>query len=223
MSLLPIPKSIQPPGPAGLPQHRLFRHALRSDLGLSVLLCLVIGGLAWVLHSQMTPPFQGSESLPTSTQGRADALVVLAGEPDRWIFAGTLLDEGYAPRALSTLSDPACLKLGRTDGECATRVRNTVDEAIAMRRILADAYIARVTVVTSDYHALRTGAIFAVVFAGSRIDFDILGAPSPRPDKIGLYWHELVSLGPSLVGAVLSRISPALYEELLVLRYSLPH
>ncbi len=220
MSLPTNPKSLSRPRLAGPPRYNPVRHALLSDLGLSAVLCLCIAGLSWVLLSHMAVPTPASESLPTA-QGRADALVVLAGEEERWSFANILMAEGYAPRAFSTLVDPACLTLGREGIDCATSVRNTVDEAIAMRKILGAAHIKRATVVTSDYHVLRTGAIFSVVFAGSGIALDILGAPSSRPDKIRLYWHELVSLGPSLVGAVVSRISLGLYEELLALRYSI--
>ena len=149
---------------------------------------------------------------------QVDALVVLAGAQERWVYAQALLAQGHAQRLLSTLYDPICLRVGKTLDGCPTGVRNTVDEAITMRRVLVQENIQRTTIVTSEYHALRTAAIFAVVFAGSGIDFHVVGAPISGLSQSQFLLRELAKLGPSVAGAIIARISPSLYESLLSLR-----
>ncbi|MBX3234777.1 MAG: YdcF family protein [Nitrospiraceae bacterium] len=217
-----IPKSIAIDKAAPLASHGWLRQALRSDLGLSIVLCLLIAGVYWAIHTQLWVPLRANEEL-SGPRPRADVVVVLAGEPERWNFANALIGQGYAPRILSTLTDPACLKSGALEAACRTGVRNTVDEAVVMRRVLSDGHVKRATVVTSDYHALRTAAIFAIVFAGSGIEVEILGASTSGTAQFARYGHELVSLGPSVLGALASRLSPPAYEYLLSLRHASSH
>jgi uncharacterized SAM-binding protein YcdF (DUF218 family) len=87
-----------------------------------------------------------------------------------------------------------------------------------MRRVLEREHIHSTTIVTSEYHALRTAAIFAVVFAGSGIDFAVVGAPASDASQSRFLLRELVKLGPSIAGAIVARLSPPLYESLLSLR-----
>ncbi len=194
-----------------------LRRIVNSDLGLSLILCLMVALISWAAVTMLSSPLRAAEA-PSTPARHTEAVVVLAGAPERWTYAAALLEQGYTSRLLSTLHIPECLRNGRPIDTCATGVRNTVDEAIAMRRVLMQERIRRTTIVTSDYHALRTGAIFAVVFAGSGIEFNVLGAPSPKPFRAQLFFRELVSLTPSIVGALIARVSPAWYESLLSLR-----
>ena len=65
-----------------------------------------------------------------------DVIVVLAGHPERQVYAQALVKDGLAPRLLSTLVDPACMRTGRSAKACASGVRSTVDEALWMQRVL---------------------------------------------------------------------------------------
>jgi hypothetical protein len=82
-----------------------------------------------------------------------------------------------APRILSTLVDTLCLRESGVREFCATDVRNTVDEALTMRRILARERVDRVMVVTSRSHVVRTAAIFTVVYFGTGVDVNVVATP----------------------------------------------
>lgn len=192
---------------------------LRSDLVVSLVICLAITVAFWgvaILTSSHRSPIDSR----LYEVAQADAVVALAGEDGRWAFGQLLIERGYAPRLISTLLNPSCLQQGHPLEACGTGVRNTVDEAIAMRRIFEQEHLHRVTIVTSDYHALRSGAVFAIVFAGSGIDVHVMpatGLPAPRLSQL---WHELVTLGPSLVGALVARCAPGMYEFRMQQRYA---
>ena len=197
-------------------QARLGRVKM-SDLLVSILMCGVIAVFCWGTKTLF--PSQLSERNTTAVPMRqVDAMVVLAGAQERWAYAQTLLAQGHALRLLSTLYDPICLRVGKILESCPTGVRNTVDEAITMRRVLVQENIQHTTIVTSEYHALRTAAIFAVVFAGSGIDLDVVGAPTPDLSQSKFLFRELGKLVPSIAAAIVARLSPPLYESLLSLR-----
>jgi hypothetical protein len=59
----------------------------------------------------------------------SDVIVVLAGDAARDRYATALVAQGVAPRVLSTLVDPQCVRAGQPPQVCASGVRNTVDEA----------------------------------------------------------------------------------------------
>lgn len=191
---------------------------LRSDLVVSLVICLAITATFWGV-AILTASHRSPIDLRLYDVAQAEAVVPLAGEDGRWAFGRLLIERGYAPRLISTLLNPGCLQQGHPTEACHTGVRNTVDEAITMRRILEQEHLHRVAIVTSDYHALRSGAVFAIVFAGSGIDVHVMpatGLPAPRLSQL---WHELVTLGPSVVGAVVARCAPDLYEFLMRHRY----
>lgn len=197
-------------------QARLGRIKM-SDLFVSILMCGAIAVFCW--GTKTIFPSQPSERNTTPMPVRqVDAMVVLAGAQERWAYAQILLAQGHALRLLSTLYDPICLRVGKILESCPTGVRNTVDEAITMRRVLVQENIKRTTIVTSEYHVIRTAAIFAVVFAGSGIDLNVVGAPIPNRSQSQFLLRELAKLGPSIVGAIVARLSPPLYESLLSLR-----
>ena len=194
-----------------------FGRMMISDLIVSILICVVIAVFCWGSKTMFPSPLSKRDTTPEPTR-QVEAMVVLAGAQERWAYAQALLAQGYAPRLLSTLYDPNCLRVGKLLEGCPTGVRNTVDEAVTMRRVLEREHIRSTTIVTSEYHAIRTAAIFAVVFAGSGIDFSVVGAPASDASQSRFLLRELAKLGPSIAGAIVARYSPPLYESLLNLR-----
>ncbi len=191
---------------------------LKSDLAVSLVICLAITVAFWGMAIFTSLP-RSPIDLRLYETAQADAVVVLAEEDGRWAFAQSLIERGYASRLLSTLVTPGCLQQGHPPEACRTGVRNTVDEAIAMRRILAQEHVHRVTIVTSDYHALRSGAVFAIVFAGTGIGVHVVPSPSLPTPRLSQLGRELVKLGPSVMGALVARWAPGTYEFLMQQRY----
>ena len=199
------------------PKQARFGRMMISDLIVSILVCSVIAVFCWGTKTMFPSHLSKRDASPAPTR-QVDTMVVLAGAQERWVYAQSLLAQGHALRLLSTLYDPSCLRVGKILESCPTGVRNTVDEAIAMRRVLVREHIDRTTIVTSEYHALRTAAIFAVVFMGSGIDYEVVGAPIPNLSQSQFLLRELAKLGPSVAGAIIARLWPSLYESLLSLR-----
>lgn len=150
---------------------------------------------------------------------RLEAVIVLAGAEDRWDFAERMVQQEHAPRILSTLVLPHCVSVGSDESACRTGVRNTVDEALVMRRVLESEHIRRAAVVTSDFHLLRAGAVFSLVFAGSGIRIDMVPASQESRARVAQLAREMGMLGPSMGGAVLGRFLPSLYESLMRMLY----
>ena len=147
----------------------------------------------------------------------ADVIVSLAGRAERVRYAESLVERRLAPRILSTLVDTACLREREVRELCATGVRNTVDEALIMRRVLTRERVARVMVVTSRSHVVRTAAIFTFVFFGTGIDVNVVATP------LGAYpgvpsGREILKFFPSVGGAVLGRFAPELYGWIMQYR-----
>ena len=150
--------------------------------------CLLgLYGLNWlVFQPQLVTVFLQH---PLFEQPRsADVIVVLAQDIKRIQHAASLVEQGFAPRTLSTLIDPGCFRESKVRALCATGVRNTVDEALTMRRVLAREGLDRVMIVTS----------------ATPLDVS-QKVPSAR---------EIRSFFPSLGCAMLGRFSPELYEWL---------
>ncbi|MBX3321196.1 MAG: YdcF family protein [Nitrospira sp.] len=169
-----------------------------------------IYGLNWlVFHPKLVTGFFQNPLFERPQP--ADVIVVLAQDVERLRHAASLIEKGFAPRTLSTLVDPACFRERKVRALCATGVRNTVDEALAMRRVLTQEGVDRVMVVTSRDHVVRAAAIFTVVFFGSGLDVNIVSTPF-RASQKGLSVREVRSFFPSLGGAMLGRVCPELYE-----------
>jgi uncharacterized SAM-binding protein YcdF (DUF218 family) len=94
-----------------------------------------------------------------------------------------------------------------------------VDEALVMRHILESERIGHAAVVTSDFHLLRAGAVFSLVFAGSGIDIDMLPVSQADQLRLGKLIRELLMLGPSMGGALLGRFLPSVYDSLMRFQY----
>ena len=147
----------------------------------------------------------------------ADVIVVLAGYEERARYAELLAERRLAPRILSTLVDTECLRESGVRELCATGVRNTVDEALTMRRVLVRERVDRVMVVTSRSHVVRTAAIFTLVFFGTGMDVNVVATPlgaSPGVPSV----REILSFFPSLGGAVVGRFNPELYGWIMQYR-----
>lgn len=141
----------------------------------------------------------------------ADIIVPLAGSPERIAYAAALQERGIGSNLGSTLVDIRCRRV-RGDGErCATGVRNTVDEAILLRRLFEEEHIATAIVVTSPSHLARATAVFSVMFAGTGIDVRFVGTPDAGMSN-ELVAREAKSYLPSLGAAVLARVSLSAYE-----------
>jgi len=140
----------------------------------------------------------------------SEVIVVLAWDSTRDDYAVALVEGGIAPRLLSTLVDPQCVRAGRPPRDCASDVRSTVDEALLMRRALMAEGVQRATIVTSNYHVLRAAAVFSTVFIGSGIQVSVVAPPALFPSG-WLLRSELVKFFPSVGAAVIGRLSPALY------------
>jgi uncharacterized SAM-binding protein YcdF (DUF218 family) len=179
---------------------------LRRLLSVLVAGLGVAAALAWAIVLT-APPAAGTLPPP------ADLIVVLAEDPLRDAFGARLVEAGLAPRVVSTLYDPRCLDRGGARPICASGVRNTVDEALYARQVLAAEGVRRLTVVTSGYHSLRASLVFKIVFMGSRIEVTVVAPPGPRATDPEVA-HELWSLAPSAGAAILGRLSPPVYRRL---------
>lgn len=140
----------------------------------------------------------------------ADVIVALAGREERARYAALLVERRLAPRILSTLVDTACLRERGVREFCATDVRNTVDEALTLRRVLAREKVGRVMIVTSRDHVLRTAAIFALVFFGTGIEVNVVATPFGAYPGVPSV-RELLKFIPSMGSALLGRFAPELY------------
>ena len=141
-----------------------------------------------------------------------EAIVALAGPNDRIRSARSLVERGIAPRLMTTLVDPGCIRRGGSPASCRSGVRSTVDEALLMRRVLRDERIRRVVVVTSGYHRFRAALIFGIVFFGSETRVRVVG--TPEAGTRALIAREVLKMLPSGVGALVGRVSPGLYTRL---------
>ena len=142
----------------------------------------------------------------------SDVIVALANKnrPERAAYARSLVERDVAPRMLSTLVDPECIRAGRLPQACASGVRNTVDEALLMRRVVTAEGVRRATIVTSGYHVPRATVIFRIIFLGSGIQVSVVAPPgSPRT---GMLIRELWKFFPSVGVAIIGRLSPSLYR-----------
>ncbi|MGH7180584.1 MAG: YdcF family protein [Nitrospiraceae bacterium] len=185
-------------------------------LAILLLPFVVLYGLNWLIfHPGIVTAFYSNPLFDTPRS--ADVIVVLAGKQERARYAALLAETRMAPRILSTLVDPECLRGSGVRERCATGVRNTVDEAVAMRRVLVREKVDRVMVVTSRSHVVRTAAIFTIVFSGTGIDVNVLATPlSANPGAPSV--REILSFFPSLGGAALGRFDPELYGWIMQYR-----
>ena len=170
---------------------------------------VVLYGMNWLIfHPGIVTVFYPDP--PFDTPQPADVIVVLAEKPERARYAALLAEKRLAPRILTTLVDPDCLSKIVVSELCATGVRNTVDEALTMRLVLARESVDRVMVVTSRSHVVRAAAIFTLVFAGTGMEVQVVATPLgalPGAPSVG----EVLSFFPSLGGAVLGKFDPELY------------
>lgn len=147
----------------------------------------------------------------------ADVIVALAEDVERSRYAALLVERGFAPQILSTLVDTACFRESEVHALCTTGVRNTVDEALTMRRVLARDRVDRAMIVTSRDHVVRTAAIFTLVFVGTGIEANVVATPLGAPPGVPSV-REILSFVPSLGGAMAGRFAPELYGWIMQYR-----
>lgn len=192
--------------------------ASRAELIPSLIICALMAAVSWGGWGYSKGLVEAS-GLGEAVADRLEAVIVLAGAEHRWAFAERMVQQGHAPRILSTLVLPHCVSVGADESACRTGVRNTVDEALVMRRVLKGEHIRRAAVVTSDFHLLRAGAVFSLVFAGSGIHLDMVPASQESRSRFAQLAREMGMLGPSMGGALLGRFLPSLYEPLMLMLY----
>jgi hypothetical protein len=141
----------------------------------------------------------------------ADVIVPLAGTAARSAYAKTLLGRQAAAQLSSTLVDTHCLRMHGPNPVCATRVRNTIDEALVLRRVFEEEGFNRAIVVTSRYHVSRAAAVFRIIFSGSKTDVRFVAPPEGQLTQEQVI-REAKVYAPSVAAAVVARIVPGLYE-----------
>lgn len=147
----------------------------------------------------------------------ADIVVPLAQSRDRTAYANMLVRRSRAAHVGSTLFDVGCLERYGPHSACATGVRNTIDEAIVLRRLFEEERLTRAIVVTSPDHVARAAAIFSIIFAGSGINVHFAATPGECPSPVEVA-REVKSYIPSVAAAVLARFAPRAYEWSLELK-----
>jgi uncharacterized SAM-binding protein YcdF (DUF218 family) len=157
--------------------------------------------------------FAGDWLRAADAPAHADAIVVLAGAPERAMYAADLLRQGYAPvvyvsrpareRGHRTLEQFGIVlpdeehvnrtilqKRGVADQYIRVYVKpsiNTLDEARAARSSLPPGTRA-IMVVTSPYHVRRVKMVFGDVFADTGTSVTVVAGPyEPFPDR---WWTE---------------------------------
>ena len=181
---------------------------------------VVLYGLNWLIfHPGIVTAFYPDP--PFDTPQPADVIVVLAGKPERARYAALLAEKRLAPRVLTTLVDPDCFSKSGVRELCATGVRDTVDEALTMRLILARERVDRVMVVTSRSHVVRTAAVFTLVFFGTGMGVQVVATPLDSSPKVPSA-PEILKFFPSLGSAILGRLNPELYGWIMQYRRPAP-
>lgn len=159
-----------------------------------ILLGLVV--FVFVLYLIRAPILRGFVEwwiVDEALQG-SEAIVVLGGDSifgDRVRHAVELYRRGWAPRLVLSgrtlranfneveLMRPEALDLGvprRAILSFPQNASSTLEEAMALRRYLAEENIRRIVVVTSNYHTRRARMIFRRVFRGTGVDLQLSAA-----------------------------------------------
>lgn len=168
--------------------------------GAASLLMLVLG--VAVLY------FAGQWLKAADTPAKVDAMIVLAGSPQRAMYASDLYRQGYAPtvyvsrpareREHSTLEQFGIVlpteefvnrRILNHGGVSDQKIQvyslgsvNTLDEARTLRDALPRTTHA-IMIVTSPYHVRRVKMVFGEVFHGSGISVRVVASPhEPFPD-----------------------------------------
>jgi len=132
-------------------------------LVLIVLLCLAVGGVAWVLHA-------APEVLVVrrDAKQKADCIIVAGGVPERARAAARFFNEGLAPRIIVTGKDTTSSdrRILLAAGVPATaiveepRSTSTWENAVFSRPLLEEIHAKSAILVTSSYHSARAHATF---------------------------------------------------------------
>lgn len=192
--------------------------SLATPLILSILLFLFVFTTGW---AAITLEFFGSDRPVErlTEMWRPEMIVVLAGDPERTAYAESLIRKGVHAPIVSTVTNFRCMRTSAPPAACATGVRNTIDEALIMRRILSEEQVQHVAIVTSRYQAARAASIFGIIFAGSHIEVSVVAPPRSHGILQELRGEELIKWFPSIGAAMLARFAPESYDWLMQYRY----
>lgn len=161
--------------------HRPGRGCLIAALvGLGLLACLVVGRALWL-------PAVGRFLIVSDPLQHADAIVPLAGERDRVVYAAELFGEGYAtwfvatdmPHQVPGIEDSYAQLVRREavwhgvpDERILTvsaTAQTTYQEALAVRQLCQEHGWRTLLVVTSPYHTRRARLAFRDAFRDTGI------------------------------------------------------
>jgi len=189
----------------------------RTSLALALAVCAPAAAFVlWIVPVvDRLPPLRDRAA---AGEDALDAVVALQGEADRVHYASFLVGQGWGKALLNTRIWPHCEGGGDPPPACWTGVRNTVDEALLLRRIAMDRRIRRIVIVTSRYHVLRAAVVLSIVFAGSRVDIHIVAPPASTLPSFQAALSELLKLVPSVAAAVVGRLAPSLYRWVMLYR-----
>jgi uncharacterized SAM-binding protein YcdF (DUF218 family) len=128
---------------------------------------------------------------------RADLVVALGGGPERREAAAVYLSRGWARRILFVGSDirpedyrSMNIPAGKTVAPAAAAA-TTYEEALAVRKVVAEHRLRSVLVVTSDFHLRRARLTFERVLQDSGVDLMFVAAPRMRLPAAG-WWNDYV-------------------------------
>lgn len=173
------------------------RHAERGGVVLTLLVLLLLGLLVLGVYLLRVPLLRAVADcwIVDEPLEKAQAIVVLGGDnptADRLRHAARLYHEGYAPRLV--LSGPALrtylseAHLMATDAEklglpkdalilAPHQASSTLEEALALRPVLAQHNFRKIIVVTSNFHTRRARRIFRAVYQKQGTQVIVSAAP----------------------------------------------
>ena len=150
---------------------------------------IVIAVAVWIFHVQILTSM-GMFLVDEDPVQPADMIIVLAGDSGERVEAAAMLYQQHiAPRMIMAGGDKLYLKtipeymadyavaLGvpPTAILIEKKAKNTLENAIFLKKILEAAHVRRVVIVTSHFHTRRTKWIFDRAFEGTSIEFSVVG------------------------------------------------
>jgi len=128
------------------------------------LLCLVVGAMAWILHTVPEPLVVRRDA-----RQKADCIIVAGGVPERAKTAALLYKEGFAPKVIvsgkdTSITDRRTLLAAGVPASAIIeepRSTSTWENATFSRPLLKEINAKSAILVTSSYHSARTYATFS--------------------------------------------------------------
>ena len=186
----------------GSAAHTSFRRSERGGVFYKLLALAFVAGLLFLLFLAREPLLRGFIGwwIVDEAPQEAQAVVVLGGDSvfgDRIRHGVDLYRQGWAPRLIvsgyairSYFSETELMEREATELGVPSEAllvfkhnaRSTQEEALALRRFLAERQIRDVIVVTSNFHTRRTRWIFRKVFRGTGVQVKVSASSDVRVD-----------------------------------------